>query len=187
VTDTSTALVAHAWGVVPRTVSRIVTKMVESTDLSVARKVRADAGKTIFNSDQKQKLIYTPRYCFLQKKRRENPGERLTTEELDSAWRNASPQTKKVANHEAQNLLNRGPYLVNEIYDVLSKTNGSITWSQLTTQVSGGDGQVRPFSDRTVREFVMGLPDSSYTSTRIFPSLDKQSTERLEYCSNASQ
>ena len=83
VTDTSTALVAHAWGVSPWTVSRIVEKMVESTDLSVARKVRADAGKTIFNSDRKQKSTYTPRFCFLQKKRRENPGERLTTEELD--------------------------------------------------------------------------------------------------------
>jgi hypothetical protein len=177
VTDTSTVLVAHAWGVFPSTVRRIVERMVESTDLSVARKVRADAGKTIFNSDRKRKSTYTPRFCFLQKKRRENPGERLTTEELDSAWRNASPQTKAVANHEAQNLLLRGPNLVTEIYDVLSKTNGSITWSQLTTQVSGGNGQVRPFCVKTVREFVMGLPDSSYTSTRIFPLLDKQSTE----------
>ena len=49
-TDTSTVLVAHAWGVFPSTVRRIVERMVESTDLSVARKVRADAGKTIFNS-----------------------------------------------------------------------------------------------------------------------------------------
>jgi len=178
VTDTSTALVAHAWGVLPRTVRRIVERMVESTDLSVARKVRADAGKNIFNSDKRRQSTYTPRFCFLQKKRRENPGERLTTEELDSAWRNASPQTKAVANHEAQKLLQRGPHLVNEVYDVLSKTNGCITWRQLTTQVSGGDGQVRPFSEKTLREFVMGLPDSSYTSTRIFPLLDKQSTER---------
>ena len=178
VTDTSTALVAHAWGVLPKTVSRIVKKMVESTDLSVARKVRADAGKTIFNSDAKRKVIYTPRFCFVQKKRRENSGERLTTEELRASWRNASTQTKAVAKREAQKLLQRGPFLVNEIYNVLSKTNGSITWRQLTTQVSGGEGQLRPFSDRTVREFVMGLPDSSYTSTRIFPLLDKQSTER---------
>jgi hypothetical protein len=173
VTDTSTVLVAHAWGVLPKTVRRNVERMVDSTDLSVARKVRADAGKTIFNSNKRRKSTYTPRFCFLQKKRRVNPGERLTTEELDSAWRNASPQTKAVANHEAQKLLQRGPFLVHEIYDVLSKTNGCITWAQLTTQVSGGDGQVRPFSNKTVREFVMGLPDSSYKSTRIFPLLDK--------------
>ena len=38
VTDASTALVAHAWGVLPKTVRSIVKKMVESTDLSVARK-----------------------------------------------------------------------------------------------------------------------------------------------------
>ena len=177
-TDTSTVLVAHAWGVFPSTVRRIVERMVESTDLSVARKVRADAGKTIFNSDKKRMSAYTPRFCFLQKKRRVNPGERLTTEELDSAWRNASPQTKAVANHEAQKLLQRGPFLVHDVYEVLSKTNGCITWRQLTTQVSGGDGQVRPFSDKTLREFVMGLPDSSYKSTRIVPLLDKQSTER---------
>ena len=117
-------------------------------------------------------------FAFLQKKRRVNPGERLTTEELDSAWRNASPQTKAVANHEAQKRLQRGPFLVHDVYEVLSKTNGCITYRQLTTQVSGGDGQVRPFSDKTLREFVMGLPDSSYRSTRIVPLLDKQSTER---------
>ena len=103
-TDTSTVLVAHAWGVFPSTVRRIVERMVESTDLSVARKVRADAGKTIFNSDKKRMSAYTPRFCFLQKKRRENPGEHLTTEELDSASRNASPQTKAVAKHEARKL-----------------------------------------------------------------------------------
>jgi hypothetical protein len=117
VTDTSTVLVAHAWGVLPKTISRIVRRMVESTDLSVARKVRADAGKTTFNSDAKRKSIYTPRFCFLQKKRRENPGEHLTTE----SWRRV---------------------------------------------------------DKTLCEFVMGLPDSWYKSTRIFPLLDKQSTER---------
>jgi hypothetical protein len=56
-------------------------------------------------------------------------------------------------------------------------TNGCITWRQLTTQVSEGDGQVRPLSDKTLREFEMGLPDSWYKSTLIFPLLDKQSTE----------
>jgi hypothetical protein len=50
-----------------------------------------------------------------------------------------SPQTKAVANHEAQRLQKRGPFLVNEIYNVLSITNGSITWRQLTTQVAGGE------------------------------------------------
>jgi hypothetical protein len=93
--------VAHAWGVLPKPVSRIVKKMVESTDLSVARKVRADAGKTIFNSDAKRKSTFTPRFCFVQKKRRENPGERVTTEELQASWRNASRQTKADANHQA--------------------------------------------------------------------------------------
>jgi hypothetical protein len=100
--------------------------MVESKDLSAARKVRADAGKTIFNSDKKRMSTYNSRFRFLQKKR----------------------------------------------------TNGCITWRQLTTQVSGGDGQVRPFSGKTLREFVMGLPNSSYNSIRIFPLLDKKSTER---------
>jgi hypothetical protein len=76
VTDISTVLVAHAWGVFPSTVRRtIVERMVESTDLSVARKVRADAGKTIFNSDKKRMSTYNSRFCFLQKKRRVNPGD----------------------------------------------------------------------------------------------------------------
>jgi hypothetical protein len=61
----------------------------------------------------------------------------------------------------------------------------SITWRQLATQVAGGEGQVRPFSHSTVREFVMGLPDLSYTSTRIFPSLDKQSIERRYHWAKA--
>jgi hypothetical protein len=106
-------LVARAWGVLPKTVSRIVKRMVESTDLSVARKVRADAGKTILNSDARRKSTYTPRFCFVHKKRRENPGERLTTKKLDASWRNASPQCKAVTKHAAQNLLQRGPFLVN--------------------------------------------------------------------------
>jgi hypothetical protein len=119
--------------------------------LSVARKVRADAGKTILNSDARRKSTFIPRFCFVQTKHRENSGERLTTKELDASWRNASPQTKAVAKHEAQKLLQRGPFLVNEIYHTLSKTNGRITWRQLTTQVLGGEGQVRPFFDRTAR------------------------------------
>ena len=78
-TDTSTVLVAHAWGVFPSTVRRIVERMVESTDLSVARKVRADADKTIFSSEKKR-MSTSLGFAFLQKKRRVNPGERLTTE-----------------------------------------------------------------------------------------------------------
>ena len=50
VTDTSTDLVARALGVWPLISSRIVNRTVESTDLSVARKVRADACKTILDS-----------------------------------------------------------------------------------------------------------------------------------------
>ena len=63
-TDTSTVLVAHAWGVFLSTVRRIVERMVESTDLSVARKVRADAGKTIFSSDKSEcPLSSVLRFC----------------------------------------------------------------------------------------------------------------------------
>ena len=121
----------------------------------------------------------------MQYKRRENPGERPTTEQLKASWRNASPQTKADAEHHARNFLKRRPFLVTEVYDVLSKTNGSITWRQLATQVAGGEGQVRPFSHWTVGEFMVGLPDSSYTTTRIFPSINEQSIERLYHWAKA--
>lgn len=139
VADTSTALVAYAWGVSPRNVRDIVKRMVESTNMSVERRVRRDAGNTIFNSEKKRKSVFTARFCFNQKKRRENRGEPPTKQELDTSWQEASPQTKAVAEHEAQQLLMRGPMLLYDVRNTLFQTKGSITWRQLTAQVAGGE------------------------------------------------
>ena len=72
----------------------------------------------------------------------------------------ASPATKEDTNQTALQLLQRGPYLFEEITQELQLTRGRITWRTLAAQVAEGASEVAPFCHVTVQNFVMSLPKS---------------------------
>lgn len=55
----SARVVAFAWGVKRQTIYNWKAKADQSPTMVVARKVRADAGKTLFNSDMRRDMTYT--------------------------------------------------------------------------------------------------------------------------------
>jgi hypothetical protein len=133
--------------------------------------VRSDKGTTLFTCDEKRKQVYTPLYVFKKIMRTANRGEELTDKELNDRWEVASPATKANAKQKAVQLLQRAPYLVDEITWQLKLTRGCVTWRTLIAQVAGSPDDVDPFKYNTVRKFVMSLPNSEYTKTYIHPKL----------------
>ena len=90
--------------------------------------MRYDKGGTLFTSDAKCKQVYTPLVVFKKTMRMANGGEELTNKELNDRWGLASHATKMDAEQKALQLLQRGPYLVQEIAKELQLTRGRITW-----------------------------------------------------------
>jgi hypothetical protein len=136
--DSVATAIAFAWGLAPYSVRRFqktALKSVTSNGLAVPRKVRSDKGTTLFTSDEKCKQVYTPLYVFKKVMRKANRGEELTDKELNDQWKLASPSTKANAKQKAVQLVQRAPYLIDEITRELKLTRGCITWRTLTAQV----------------------------------------------------
>ena len=57
-----------------------------------------------------------------------------------------------------------------EIAQVLRRTKGAITWQQLTSSICGVG--IPLVGVMTVARYVMNLPGSEYTTTRILPLLN---------------
>lgn len=76
--DSTIPLVAYAWGVNPSTIRDIQKRMEQSAGgVSVARKVCADAGKSILNSEKKRHAIYTPFFIFCKELQSSNLNTRF--------------------------------------------------------------------------------------------------------------
>ena len=56
-----------------------------------------------------------------------------------------------------------------------------MSWETLATLVSGSGNLERIISKTAIRDHVMGLPDSSYKSTKLLPKLDKANKERHKW------
>ena len=96
----------------------------------------------------------------------------LTNQQITSAWEMASPSTRDACATTAEEWIQQGPFLLSEITKALSTTRGSVLWKTLATLVSGS-GNLEMMSDKTIRKFVMALPNSSYKTTKLLPKLDK--------------
>jgi hypothetical protein len=170
--DSVVPLVAYAWGVNGRTLRNWYKSMIYSNGTKVKRKERSDAGKTLITSDKKRQSIYTPYFVFAKLLRKENPDQSYSAADIKSAWLTASHETKAFCSKKADEWIQQGPFLLQEIHKALISTAGSVSWTQVATLVSG-TGNLEIISDKTIRQFVMSLPESSYQSTRILPKLDE--------------
>jgi hypothetical protein len=101
----------------------------------------------------------------------ENRGEQLTHEELDQMWNDEPDNKLQQYQVIADDHLQRTRFLMVEVTRVLRKVRGSITWRQLTVEVSGvGIPITNPDS---LCKQIMALPDSTYKTTKLHPKLDK--------------
>ncbi|KAL7577336.1 hypothetical protein ACA910_002073 [Epithemia clementina (nom. ined.)] len=170
-------LVAYAWGVDERTIHRVYQKMLQHPDASTSWKKRSDAGKKLFNNENKQRSIYTPKFVFAKLLRRENPDATFTKQQIDVTWDEATQQTHNDCGATAEEWITQGPFLLMELTKALSSTRGSVSWRTVATLIAGS-GNLEMISATTIRNFVMSLPESTYTSTKRLPKLDRSNKQR---------
>jgi hypothetical protein len=72
----------------------------------------------------------------------------------------------------------RSPFLLSDLKAVLSRTNGSISWTGLERALNGEAGGAKIVSANTIRRFILATPGFSYKTTRILPSLSLGSKEK---------
>ena len=143
----------------------------KSTTFTIKRKKRCDAGNTLLNSNKKCESVITAKHVFKKIKQQQTTGgERLTRDELFSAWTSLSNDRLCELNRTALEQKTRCQTLYLEIGQVLRRTRGAITWRQLTSQINGVGTPVIHWS--SMRRYVMKLPQSSYTATRLLPKLN---------------
>lgn len=177
----ATSKVAYAWGVDRTTIVKLLRKARNDPTFTVNRKKRSDTGLTILNSAKKRDSVLTAKHIFKRQKYQKMPeGQKLTRAEWYSAWMSLSDDALTDLEIEVEELKERCQTIMLEIADVLKITKGSITWRELTRQITG-DGVPITNHNSLCRQ-IMRLPGSSYTTTKLLPKLNKDTVKkRLEW------
>ena len=174
--------VSYAWGVTRYTVQRLFkTETLEGGNLQ--RKTRRDKGLTVFNSEHRRQSTFTTFSVFKKIKRMENRGERFTKDQLYSSWMSLSDENMNRIEELTEQQKERCALLLVEIGQILRRTQGRLTWQQLASSLCGTGVPV--VSHMSIARAIMSLPDSTYTTTRIFPLLNEATKrKRLEWSMN---
>lgn len=181
--DTSAAQVAHAWGITPPSIKNIAERASQSGTMSTARKVRSDAGKTVFNSDKMRDRVFSTWHAFdkLCRAPPQNRGDKLTQADIKLACENetAKPTSNLIVKAEklAADQRQRSTFLTTETEKCLKSTDGSVTWQRLATAIAGEGNPLMANKD-TIWKFVMSLPNSSCQTTRLHPLLNAASRQQ---------
>jgi hypothetical protein len=174
--------IASAWGVRRQTIYEWKKKVDESPTMEVARKPRKDTGQTIFTSDSRRNATYTERkigpHRVVAAPAKE--GESISHAQAVEAYALASPEYKAETAALTLDFQQRAIFLLAELKCVFSKTNGSISWSNLERSLNNGeDGAgAKLVSATTIRHFITSTPGFSYKTTRILPFLSKGYKEK---------
>ena len=143
-----------------------------------SRKRRSDEGRSVFNCPKRRDSTYTPLDNFKRRKRFDNPGEPFDPKELRIEFEQLTGPCRIPYERGAEEMKQIVASSQDEIGRLLRQTRGQITWRTLADKLSG-DGPLI-VNKSTVMNFVMSLPDSSYTTTRILPMLTAQ-TKKFRY------
>eukprot|EP00978_Attheya_sp_CCMP212_P038298 scaffold188563_cov69-Attheya_sp.AAC.1 len=165
---------AYGFGVTRQCIQEL-DRRVLSRNNDASRKRRCDAGETVFTSNKKQAAVFTPLHFYKKWRRLNAPGEVFDDLELGRELELLNERDTQHFEEGAASFQEQAPYLFSEIGRFLCQTKGRITWRKIATAVGGGEKSVKPVSHVTIMAYVMDLPDSTYTSTRIFPMLTAQS------------
>jgi hypothetical protein len=174
--------IANAWGNNQSILWRKIQKVNQSVTMDVARKSRSDKGQTVFNSDDKRGSVYTERHCFGMIFRAKYKGEPFDESEIIIQYNGLSEDLpwREEARQLAQQQFAQSAYLEAETGNWLRQTNGSITWERLAQQISG-QGMHQIVNKHMVRQHVMSLPGSTYTTTHLHPLIITEVTKTKRY------
>eukprot|EP00978_Attheya_sp_CCMP212_P040263 scaffold217848_cov61-Attheya_sp.AAC.1 len=150
-------------------------RRVLSRNNDASRKRRYDAGETVFTLSKNQAAVFTPLHYYKKWRRLNAPGEVFDDLELGRDLELLNERDTQHFEEGAASFQEQAPYLPSEIGRFLCQTNGRITWRKIAAAVGGGEKSVKPVSHVIIMAYVMDLPDSTYTSTRVFPMLTPQS------------
>ena len=147
------------------------------TTCKLNNKKRTDSGETIFNSQKKRQQYFTGYSNF---KRSKNMTKRhafdenaMSVDEIKEEWEQMGEEQRRPYLLAAEAELHRAAYLENHIARILQKTQGSITWRQIQSQLADSNGNPPIISYQTIRRHIMGLKGSCYKTNRFKPSLSK--------------
>ena len=170
-------LLADAWGINSRTTRRVMKNVFLRDNMQTKPKKRTDSGETIFNSQKKRQQYFTGYSNF---KRSKNMTKRhafdenaMSVDEIKEEWAQMDEEQRRPYLLAAEAELHRAAYLENHIARILQKTQGSITWRQIQSQLADSNGNPPIISYQTIRRHIMGLKGSCYKTNRFKPSLSK--------------
>lgn len=131
--------------------------------------MRDDKGNTVFNSDSRRKQVFTAlneykKECLRQY--HESP-DRLDEKDLKSKF-DLLPEDVRVAYEQrAQQNLLRGPYLHQELCDILLSTKGKLSYESMAMKL----GDI--VSQNTVRLHIQSLDGFCHRKSRLLPHLSE--------------
>ena len=176
----ATSIIAFAWDVDASTVYRLMTVAKKSSSFTIARKKRCDIGQTIINNNKKCESIINTRQVFKKIKQQESRGEQLTRNDFYSSWRSLSDDRLFQLNRMAVEHRKRCQTILLDAGQILRRTRGAVSWSELTSQINGAGVPI--ISKTTLRRHIMKLPQSSYTTTQLLPKLNSSTkNKRLDW------
>ena len=144
---------AYAYGVSAHKVRHCVNFHLRN-NCSEKRKVRSDAGRTIFNSPEMRKKTYTPYNYFKKLQWKNNPGMIILDKELKEAYDKLDELQLHEMKLGAEAEKSIAANIVSEIKTALQKTNGCISWERLASFIAGGEKKVQPVSSCTLAKYV---------------------------------
>jgi hypothetical protein len=169
---------AYAYGVSAHKVRQCVNFHLRN-NCSEKRKVRHDAGKTIFNSPEMRERTYTPYNYFKKLQRKNNPGVTILNKELKEAYDKLDELKlhEMKLGAEAEKII--AANIVSEIKTALQKTNGCISWERLASFIAGGEDKVQPVSEKALAKYVTATEGFRYfLVTQTLPQCTTERTKK---------
>jgi hypothetical protein len=114
----------------------------ENPTLSTKRKKQTDAGKNIFNDDNKRQQYCTAYSVFRNEKMSKSElMDAVTNDKLREEWQAMPPNKKRRYETKAEQKLNLLPFIeTGDIKQILKKTNGRVTWRCIELELQKGHG-----------------------------------------------
>ena len=119
---------ANAWGFTER---RMYSKYV-AWGFKLERKELCDKCETVFNSEAKRRVVFTPLMSYKKEKSRElrDSPDRLEDIALQNEFKQLSPRSRLVYNIRANNMLIHSRFLHGEIIELLKNTHGMVNFRE---------------------------------------------------------
>ena len=128
-------------------------------------------------------LFLIDSFCIQKGETTERRGERLLNAQVYSAWFSLSDAEMLWFEESSEQQKDRCASLLVKIGETLKRIQGGLSWQQLASSIRGTGVPIA--RSMSIARTIMSLPDSCYTTTRIFPLLNEVTKQkRLEWSLN---